>query len=170
MALNTLSDVFLEQIEDLYSAETQLVEALPRVAAAASDEKLRAALEEHLEQTRGHVARLTEVFGKIGGQPMSSEKCEGMAGLLREGEHIIGMPGSGPAKDAAIIGAAQRVEHYEIAAYGTARTLAQELGYDEARSILDDTLDEESAADEMLTKIATGGLLRSGVNAEAKTV
>ena len=170
MALNTLSDVFLEQIEDLYSAETQLVEALPRVAAAAGDEKLRAALEEHLEQTRGHVARLTEVFGTIGGRPMSSEKCEGMAGLLREGEHIIGMPGSGPAKDAAIIGAAQRVEHYEIAAYGTARTLAQELGYDEARSILDDTLDEESAADEMLTKIATGGLLRSGVNAEAKTV
>ena len=92
-----------------------------------------------------------------------------MEGLLAEGEEVLGLPGTGPAKDAAIIAAAQRVEHYEIAAYGTARTLAGELGYDDAKGLLDETLDEESAADKLLTKIATGGLLRSGLNAEANS-
>jgi ferritin-like metal-binding protein YciE len=90
-----------------------------------------------------------------------------MAGLLDEGEEVLGEVGGGASKDAAIIAAAQRVEHYEIAAYGTARTLASELGYDDAKKLLDETLDEESAADKLLTKIATGGLLRSGLNAEA---
>ena len=92
-----------------------------------------------------------------------------MAGLLAEGEEIVNEPGSGPAKDAAIIAAAQRVEHYEIAAYGTARSMAQELGYDDARGLLNKTLDEESAADDLLTRIATGGLFRSGLNAEASS-
>ncbi len=167
MAVTTLNDVFVEQIEDLYSAESQLVDALPRVAAAASDPKLREALEQHLEETRGHVRRLTAVFGELGIAGTHSQKCKGMEGLLAEGEEILGMPGSGPAKDAAIIAAAQRVEHYEIAAYGTAKTLAGELGYDDAKGLLDETLDEESAADKLLTKIATGGLLRSGLNADA---
>lgn len=166
MALATLNDVFTEQIEDLYSAETQLVSALPKMASAASDEKLQKAIQTHLEQTRRHVQRLQEIKDDLG--ITGSQRCKGMAGLLEEGEEVLGEPGSGPSKDAAIIAAAQRVEHYEIAAYGTARTLADELGLDAARKLLNETLDEESQADELLTKIATGGLLRSGLNAQAR--
>ena len=165
MALATLNDVFVEQIEDLYSAETQLVTALPKMASAASDEKLQKAIETHLDQTRGHVERLKQIKQDLG--ITGSQKCKGMEGLIAEGEEVLGESGSGPSKDAAIIAAAQRVEHYEIAAYGTARTLADELGYDDAQKLLDETLGEESQADELLTKIATGGLLRSGVNAQA---
>ena len=168
MALATLNDVFVDQIEDLYSAEMQLVEALPKVAAAAQDEQLREAFQTHLEETRGHVDRLTRIFREVGLSSAGHKKCEGMAGLLAEGEQIINQPGAGPAKDVALIAAAQRVEHYEIAAYGTARSLADELDYDDAKGLLNDTLDEESAADGLLTKIATGGLMRSGLNAEAK--
>ncbi len=160
MPLDTLTDVFKEQVEDLYSAETQLVQALPGVASAAEDSKLREAIEAHLEQTRTHVERLEHILSDLG-ISSPSEKCEGMAGLLAEGEEIIRTPGSGPAKDAALIAAAQRVEHYEIAAYGTARALAGELGLDDASGLLGETLEEESAADELLTKIATGGLMRS---------
>jgi ferritin-like metal-binding protein YciE len=166
MALNTLADVFTEQIEDLYSAETQLVDALPGMASAAQDAKLREAIETHHKETQDHVARLRNILTDLG-IDSPSEKCEGMAGLLAEGEQIIRTPGVGPAKDAALIAAAQRVEHYEIAAYGTARALAGELGYDDARQMLNETLDEESHADELLSKIATGGLLRSGLNAQA---
>jgi len=165
MALATLNDVFIEQIEDLYSAETQLVSALPKMASAVTDEKLREAIESHLDQTRGHVERLQQIKSEL--VITGEQRCKGMAGLLAEGEDVLSEPGSGPSKDAAIIAAAQRVEHYEIAAYGTARTLAGELGYGEARKLLNETLDEESMADELLTKIATGGLLRGGVNAEA---
>ncbi len=165
MSLATLDDVFTEQIEDLYSAETQLVSALPKMAGAASDEKLRQAIETHLEQTRGHVERLERIRGDLG--ITGSQRCKGMAGLLEEGEEVLGESGSGAPKDAALIAAAQRVEHYEIAAYGTAWTLADELGYDDAKRLLGETLDEESQADELLTKIATGGLLRGGVNREA---
>jgi ferritin-like metal-binding protein YciE len=165
MPLSTLNDVFHEQIEDLYSAETQLVEALPQIADAASDEKLRDAITSHLDETRGHVDRLRQIKQALG--ISGSQQCKGMAGLLQEGQEVVGEPGAGAAKDAAIIAAAQRVEHYEIAAYGTARTLAGELGYDDAKKLLDETLDEESAADKLLTKIATGGLLRSGLNTQA---
>ncbi len=165
MAFATLNDVFTDQIEDLYSAETQLVGALPKIAAAASDEKLREAFTTHLEETREHVDRLRQIKSDLG--ITGSQRCKGMAGLLAEGDEVLGEAGGGASKDAAIIAAAQRVEHYEIAAYGTARTLASELGYDDAKKLLDETLDEESAADQLLTKIATGGLLRSGLNAEA---
>ncbi len=166
MPLNTLTDVFAEQIEDLYSAETQLVDALPKVASAASDAKLREAIENHLEETRGHAERLRNILTDLG-IDSPTQKCEGMAGLLAEGDEIARTPGSGPAKDAALIAAAQRVEHYEIAAYGTARALAGELGYEDARDMLNETLEEESHANELLTRIATGGLLRSGLNAQA---
>lgn len=166
MALATLNDVFTEQIEDLYSAETQLVSALPKMASAANDEKLQKAIETHLEETRGHVERLKQIKNDLG--ITGSQKCKGMEGLIAEGEEVLGESGEGPSKDAAIIAAAQRVEHYEIAAYGTAKTLAEELGYDDAKKLLDETLGEESHADELLTKIATGGLMRSGVNTEAK--
>lgn len=167
MTLGTLNDVFADQIEDLYSAETQLVEALPKIASAVSDAKLQEAISTHLDETRGHVQRLDRIKADLGITGL--QECKGMAGLLQEGEHILGESGGGAPKDAAIIAAAQRVEHYEIAAYGTARTLAGELGYDDAKKLLNETLDEESKADELLTKIATGGLLRSGINAEAKT-
>ncbi len=165
MTLATLNDVFVDQVEDLFSAETQLVTALPKIAAAASDQKLRDAIENHLVQTRDHVDRLVQIRSELGIGSM--QHCQGMEGLLREGTEIVEESGVGPAKDAAIIAAAQRVEHYEIAAYGTARALAGELGYDDAKKLLGDTLDEESAADDLLTKIATGGLFRSGVNAAA---
>jgi ferritin-like metal-binding protein YciE len=166
MPLATLNDVFTEQIEDLYSAETQIVAALPKMASAVSDQKLQEAIESHLEQTRGHVQRLEQIKQELG--ISGEQRCKGMAGLLAEGEDVLDEPGAGASKDAAIIAAAQRVEHYEIAAYGTARTLAGELGYDAVKGLLKETLDEESMADELLTKIATGGLLRSGLNAEAK--
>jgi ferritin-like metal-binding protein YciE len=165
MALATLSDVFVDQIEDLYSAETQLVEALPKIAKAVDDEKLHDAIETHLEETRGHVVRLQQIKDDLG--ITGSQRCKGMAGLIAEGEETLSEPGTGPSKDAAIIAAAQRVEHYEIAAYGTARTLADELGHDDIKQLLTQTLAEESKADDLLTKIATGGLLRSGLNAAA---
>jgi ferritin-like metal-binding protein YciE len=164
--LDSLQDVLQEQIEDLYSAETQLVEALPKVAGAASTAELRQAFEQHLEETRGHVRRLEQIFGDVG-VTSPSEFCEGMEGLIREADEIIAAKGDPAAKDAALIAAAQRVEHYEIAGYGTARTLADELGREDARQLLDQTLDEEKNADAVLTKIATGGRFGSGINEEA---
>jgi ferritin-like metal-binding protein YciE len=166
MKLETLEDVFVDQIADLYSAEQQLVEALPKMAGAANSEELRKAFQEHLEETRGHVERLQQVMNDVP-QTVPQETCEAMQGLIREGEEIIGAGGDGAAVDAALIAAAQRVEHYEIAAYGTAKTLADQLGYDRAEDLLDDTLDEESKADKLLTKPATGGMMRSGINQAA---
>ena len=166
MQLNSLDDVLHEQIEDLYSAEQQLVKALPEMASAASATQLREAFEHHLEETRGHVTRLQEILGQLG-ISSPTEHCKGMEGLIAEGKEIVMMPGNSAAKDAALIAAAQRVEHYEIAAYGTARTLADVLDLDDAKDLLDQTLDEEADADKLLTKIATGGMLKAGVNEAA---
>ncbi len=166
MKLDTLEDVFVEQIADLYSAEQQLVQALPKMVQAAHSDELRKALEEHLEQTKGHLTRLDEIKSHVS-QAVPVETCEAMKGLIKEGQEIIEAQGDGAALDAALIAAAQRVEHYEIAGYGTARTLADQLGYDRAEELLDETLDEESNADKLLTKIATGGFMRSGINDEA---
>jgi ferritin-like metal-binding protein YciE len=168
MQLNTLDDVFVDQIEDLYSAEQQLVAALPKMAQAATSPELREAFEHHLEETRAHVSRLEQIF-ETAGITRAPETCEAMQGLIEEGSQVIQTPGDPMAKDAALIAAAQRVEHYEIAAYGTAKTLAHELGYGEAEATLDDTLGDEGRADKLLTKIATGGLFASGVNREAMT-
>jgi ferritin-like metal-binding protein YciE len=167
MSLASLQDVFQEQVEDLYSAEKQLVQALPKVAAAAQSEELKKAFNEHLDETRGHVQRLDEIIGQLGVTP--STHCKGMEGLIAEGEEVIAEAGDPVAKDAALIAAAQRIEHYEIAAYGTARTLADELDFDGAADLLDQTLDEEANADKLLTKIATGGMFRTGVNQRAAT-
>jgi ferritin-like metal-binding protein YciE len=164
--LNSLNDVLQEQLKDLYSAEQQLVQALPKVAAAANSDELREALETHLAQTRNHVTRLDQVFAQVG-IASSAEQCEAMEGLLKEGEEVLSASGDPAARDAALIAAAQRVEHYEIAGYGTARTLADQLGLDDAKDLLDQTLDEEGQADKLLTKIATGGLFRTGINEEA---
>jgi ferritin-like metal-binding protein YciE len=167
MQLGSIDDVFTHELQDLHSAETQLVGALPKMAQAASTDELREAFEHHLEETRGHVRRLDEILGQTGIRA-GGETCKGMAGLIQEGEEIVSAQGDPMAKDAALIAAAQRVEHYEIAAYGTARTLAGELGMDDAKDLLDQTLDEEGQADKLLTKIATGGLLKAGVNERAR--
>jgi ferritin-like metal-binding protein YciE len=166
MQLETLRNLFEHEIGDLYSAETQLVAALPKMAQEASNGELRSAFTHHLDETRDHVRRLEEIRAQIGST--MSEECEGMRGLIKEGEEITAASGDPAVKDAALISAAQRVEHYEIAAYGTARTLADELDLDEAKDLLDQTLDEESNADKLLTKIATGGMLKSGINQQAR--
>jgi ferritin-like metal-binding protein YciE len=155
MALETLQDVLTDQLKDLLSAEKQLVKALPKMSKAASDDRLREALDEHLEITKQQAERLNRVFESIG-LSAKSKKCEGMAGLLVEGEEVLEhkKTSAGPALDAAIIIACQKVEHYEISGYGSARSLAEELGFSEAAELLQETLDEESEANEKLTEIA----------------
>src|SRR5947208_7818135 len=132
MQLQTLNDLFVEQLGDLYSAETQLVEALPKLAAAATNDKLRQAFEQHLGETHDHVQRLEEIFGQAG-VIRSPETCMGMQGLIREGQEMITAQGDAAVRDAGLIAAAQRVEHYEIAAYVTVRTIADQLGFDDAK-------------------------------------
>ena len=146
-------DLLKEELQDLYDAEKQIVDALPKMVEAASDGDLKAAFQEHLEQTREQVARLERVFETIGEQP-AGRTCEGMQGLLKEGEMMIEELEKSPVLDAALIGAAQKVEHYEISGYGTARTLAEFLGQQDAADLLEETLDEEKAADDTLTQIA----------------
>jgi ferritin-like metal-binding protein YciE len=167
MQLETLMGLFEHEIADLHSAETQLVAALPKMAQAASNEELRQAFEHHLDETRDHVRRLDDIRGQIGSS--LAEECEGMRGLIEEGEEVVTAGGDTAVKDAALIAAAQRVEHYEIAGYGTARTLADELDLGDAKDLLDQTLDEESNADKLLTKIATGGLFKAGINEQARS-
>jgi ferritin-like metal-binding protein YciE len=168
MQLQSINDVLMHELKDLHSAETQLVAALPKMAQAATNDELRQAFEHHLDETRDHVRRLDEVLGQLGAPAGVGEKCKGMEGLIAEGQQIVAAQGDPTVKDAALISAAQRVEHYEIAAYGTARTLADELGLNDAKDLLDQTLDEESQADKLLTKIATGSMFKSGLNAQAK--
>jgi ferritin-like metal-binding protein YciE len=162
--LSSLDDVLKQQLADLYSVERQLVTALPRLARAATHPALREAFQHHLEETKEHVKRLEKIFGR-GTRP--SKKSRSMAALLEEGSEIAKASGDEASKDAALIAAAQRVEHFEIAAYGTARSLAGDLGRDTARALLDETLTEESNADTLLTKLATGGMWRTGINEQA---
>jgi len=153
MKLMMLDDLFVEEMQDLYSAENQLVQALPKIAKAASSPELRRAFENHLEQTKGHVRRIEEIFSNVEGSP-KGKKCVGMEGLLKEGKEFLSDDIQEEVRDAALISAAQRVEHYEIAGYGSARTHAQELGYSQAVTLLQQTLDEEKEADRKLTQIA----------------
>ena len=164
--MDSLRDLFVEQLQDLYSAETQLVEALPKMASAASHEELRDAFEQHLAETREHVKRLETILGQIGEEP-GGETCKGMQGLIKEGDEVLSEQGDPSVIDAALIAAAQRVEHYEIAGYGTVKTLAGHLDLDDAKDLLDKTLDEEGKADKLLTTIATGGMFKTGINQEA---
>ena len=144
--------LFADQLADMYDAEEQMLKALPKIVQAANSAELKEALEEHRKVTEEHVRRLDRIFSELG--PRSDKKCKGMAGLIAEGEELI-KEDIGPAlKDAGIIGAAQKVEHYEIAAYGTARTLAITLGNTRAAELLEQTLDEEKEADQRLTEIA----------------
>jgi ferritin-like metal-binding protein YciE len=167
MGFHSLKDVLQEQLEDLHSAETQLIGALPKMAQAAHNDELRDAFQHHLEETRGHLKRVDEALGEIG-VSTPTEDCKAMKGLIAEGDELIRKDGDPIAKDAALIGAAQRVEHYEIAAYGTARQLAGDCGFDGIRDLMDQTLEEESQADKLLTKIATGGMFKAGINQQAR--
>jgi len=152
-ALNSFDDLFCEQLQDLYDAEQRITKALPKMMAAAADSSLKAAFQEHLRQTENQVKRLEQVFQSLG-KSAQTKTCEAMKGLVEEGSEIINSNGDPDVKDAALIAAAQRVEHYEIAAYGTARTFAQRLGKSEAARLLQETLDEEAATDKKLTALA----------------
>ena len=151
--LNSFQDLFVSQIEDLYDAELRLTEALPKMADAASSPELRQAFQTHLRETQGHASRLENIFSVLGKQP-KRETCQAMKGLIAEGSDIISAKGDPAIKDAALIAAAQRVEHYEMSGYGTARTFALQLGLDHAAQALQQTLQEEAAADKKLNQIA----------------
>lgn len=157
----SLNDLFIEELGDLYSAETQLIQALPKMVQATTAPELKTALKEHLEKTKEHVKRLEEVFAELD-EEIPQMKCKGMEGLIEEGKEMIEESEKSPARDAALIGAAQRVEHYEIAGYGTASSHASLLGFDHIQTLLDETLEEEKEADEQLSEIA-----EEFVNAEA---
>ncbi|MDX1661227.1 MAG: ferritin-like domain-containing protein [Gemmatimonadota bacterium] len=162
----SLHDALIDQLKDLYSAENQIAEALPKMIDAAHSDELRKAFEGHLEETRGQIDRLEEVFEKLSASP-GGKKCKGMEGLLKEGEETIEEHSAGPTRDALLIASAQRVEHYEIAVYGTVAEWADAMDYDDVADLLGSTLDEEEDADEKLTSIAEGGLLEDGVNEAA---
>jgi len=153
MKLETLRDLYVEQLHDLYSAETQLVEALPKMAKAAANPQLQSAFKEHLTQTQGHVQRLNQIFTQLG-ENTKGPTCKGMKGLISEGEEMVKMKGDSAAIDAGLIAAAQRVEHYEIAGYGCVHTYAQQLGETQGAQLLAQTLAEEGATDKKLTQLA----------------
>jgi ferritin-like metal-binding protein YciE len=153
MKLDTLKQLYIEELRDLYSAENQLLKALPKMAKGASSEELKLAFENHLDQTKVHVERLEEIFERLDETP-KGKTCQAMKGLVEEGSEILEEEGEESVLDAGIIAAAQKVEHYEIASYGTVRTFAQLLGEDEAAELLQETLDEEGEADKLLTQLA----------------
>jgi ferritin-like metal-binding protein YciE len=148
-----LKELYIDELKDLYSAENQLVKALPKLAKAAASDELRQGFEEHLEQTKGHVQRLEKIFAALDESP-KGKKCKGMEGLIEEGSEVMEEDFERSLLDAALIGAAQRVEHYEIVAYGTVRSFAQTLGESEHASLLNETLEEEKETDEKLTELA----------------
>ena len=157
MEMESLQDLFVEELKDVYHAEKQLLKALPKLAKAASSEELKSAFEEHLAETEGHVERIEQIFELMGKKP-ATKVCKGMKGLVEEGSEIIEEDAEDEVKDAGLISAAQRVEHYEIAAYGCLRTYARVLGNKEAEKLLQQTLDEEAACDEKLTQLAEAGI------------
>jgi ferritin-like metal-binding protein YciE len=153
MKVESLQDLYVEQLRDLYDAENQLIKALPKMAKAASSPELRNAFEEHLEQTKEQAQRIETIFEGMG-EKAKGQKCKAMEGLVKEGSEVIEEDMPEGVKDAALIAAAQRVEHYEIAGYGCVRTYANLLGESDAASLLEQTLDEEKEADELLGGIA----------------
>ncbi len=161
MSLASLNDLLLSEMKDLLSAEKQLVKALPKMAKAAGSESLRGAIESHLEETRGQIERLDKAFKLLGKTPRA-QHCPAMEGLIEEGSEVIGEEGEVSVKDAALIAAAQKVEHYEIAAYGSARAHAELLGLEEVAALLEESLTEEKTADEKLNELAL-----SEINIEA---
>jgi len=162
MEHSALKELYIDELRDIYNAETQLVKALPKMAKASTSDELRSGFESHLEQTKGHVQRLEEIFDALDEKP-TGKKCAGMQGLVKEGEEIMGEDFEGAVMDAALISAAQRVEHYEIAAYGCVRSWAELLGENEAVSLLEKTLEEERKTDQKLTELS------EQINVEAKS-
>jgi ferritin-like metal-binding protein YciE len=161
MKLENLQQLFVKELRDLYDAEKQITEALPKLIDAAHNPQLKSALQEHLQVTRQQISRLDQIFQKLN-QKATGETCKGMKGVIKEGDEMVSTGGDPSTVDAGIISAAQRVEHYEMAGYGTVRTYAQLLGQQEMARLLQQTLDEEAQADEKLTQIA------KSVNVEAK--
>jgi ferritin-like metal-binding protein YciE len=157
MSLDSLQNLFVTELKDIYNAEKQLITALPRIAKAAGSPRLAEAITKHLKETEGHVARLEEIFQSLG-LPSRGKKCKGMEGLLEEGKEVMEEEAQESVRDAALISAAQKVEHYEIAAYGCLRSYAQILGHNDAAKLLEQTLKEEEAADEKLNELAEGGI------------
>jgi ferritin-like metal-binding protein YciE len=155
MSLDSMRDLLVDELSDIYNAEKQLVKALPKMARAATSPALKKAFTSHLEETKGHVTRIEQVFEAIGESP-KRKKCKAMEGLVEEGSEMIEEDGDDAVRDAGLIGAAQRVEHYEMAAYGTVIAFANALGETKAATILGKTLKEEEAADDKLTQVAEG--------------
>jgi ferritin-like metal-binding protein YciE len=166
MSLRSLEDLFIHELKDLYHAEKQLVRALPKMAKAASSEKLRDGFESHLAQTNEHVSRLEEIFEMLG-KGSRGEKCAAMEGLIEEGQKMIDEDAEPSVKDAGLIACAQRIEHYEIAGYGVARTFAHLLGHTDAADLLQTTLDEEKETDIQLTELAETEINVDAQHAEA---
>ena len=154
MTIKTLEDLFIHDLSDIYSAEKQITRALPKMARAATDPKLIAAFNQHLEETHGQIERLDQLVESTEGVRIKRMKCHALEGLAEEAQEIIDSVEAGPVRDAGLIGAAQKVEHYEIATYGTLHALAKKLGYKDAARLLEETLKEEKATDEKLTVIA----------------
>jgi len=161
MKMQTLKDLYIDELKDMYDAENQIVKALPKMAKEATNEELRAAIEQHLDQTQTHIERLEQVFEDLG-EKAKGTKCEATKGLIEEAKRMMEEAEDDDVRDAAIIGSAQKVEHYEIASYGTLRTYAELLGFDEQAELLQETLDEEKETDENLTELAV-----SSINIEA---
>jgi ferritin-like metal-binding protein YciE len=157
--VNTLQQWMVNELKDLYSAENQIIEALPKMEKAATLPALKQAFNTHFRQTKEHVQRLEQIFNSLGQSPRG-QKCQGMEGIIKEGSEVLKQDMSSEVRDAALISAAQRVEHYEMAGYGTARTYAQELGNSQAASLLDRTLNEEKETDQLLTQLAVGQINR----------
>lgn len=153
MNKNNLKTLYVDELRDLYSSEQQLIKAIPKMAKAANSEELRKGFEEHLEQTRGHATRLEQILSGLG-EPVKGKKCKGMAGIVAEGGEMMAEDFEGALMDAALISAAQRVEHYEIAAYGAVHAYAELMGESEAASLLQRTLDEEKETDQKLTELS----------------
>src|SRR5262249_18812808 len=161
MKLENLQQLFLKELRDLYDAEDQITDALPKLIEAAHNPELKRALQQHLDVTRQQISRLDQIFNMLG-EKATGETCKGMKGVIKEGDEIVSAGGDPSTVDAGIISAAQRVEHYEMAGYGTVRTYAQLLGQEQMARLLQQTLNEEEEADQKLTQIATS------VNVEAK--
>lgn len=153
MSVDTIEKLFIEELKDLYSAENQITKALPKMVNAATSKDLKKAFESHLRETEGQIERLVQICNILGTSP-KGKSCEGMKGVLEEGSSMLHESAEGNVRDAALISAAQRVEHYEMAAYGTVRSYAEILGQSEAAKLLEQTLEEEKAGDQKLTSIA----------------
>jgi len=166
MSLDSLEKLFLEELKDMYNAEKQILRALPRMAKAAESPELEQAFTKHLKETEGQVQRIERIFKDLG-QPSRGKACKGMEGILEEGKEVLEKDGEPAVIDAALIASAQRVEHYEIAAYGCLRTYAELLGYSQAQRLLQETLQEEEAADKKLTQIGESGINQAAATAGA---